>query len=194
MDGVLDQRARQRCRAGALPLITILVLDVSAWQVSMLAVAAGIASAAAAVPLAPWIEVHRKRPVMIAADLVRFTVLASVPVAAWLGALSYLQLCVVAAVQTGGAIVFGAASGPTSNASSRTAPSPGEQPVRDQPVVGHHDRAVHRRAAGVLARRDRRRHRRCRHVPALRDRRPPVAQPRTRPATACCPDGDGSAR
>ena len=97
--------------SGALPLIAVLVLDVSAWQVSMLAVLAGIASAAAAVPLAPWIEIHRKRPVMIAADLVRFTVLASVPVAAWLGALTYPQLCVVAAVQTGGAIVFAAASG-----------------------------------------------------------------------------------
>ncbi|MGI5243127.1 MFS transporter [Dactylosporangium sp. CA-139066] len=97
--------------AGALPLIAVMVLDVSAWQVSMLAVVAGIASAAMAVPLAPWIEVHRKRPVMITADLVRFIVLASVPVAAWLGALTYVQLCVVAAVQTGAAIVFAAASG-----------------------------------------------------------------------------------
>ncbi|MEV6927106.1 MFS transporter [Dactylosporangium sp. NPDC051485] len=96
---------------GALPLIAVLVLGASAWQVSILAVVAGIASAAVAVPLAPWIEVHRKRPVMIAADLVRFAVLGSVPVAAWLGALTYTQLCVVAAVQTGGAIVFAAASG-----------------------------------------------------------------------------------
>ncbi|MEV0136827.1 MFS transporter [Dactylosporangium sp. NPDC050688] len=97
--------------AGALPLIAVLVLAVSAWQVSMLAVAAEIASAAVAVPLAPWIEVHRKRPVMITADLVRFAALATVPVAAWLGVLTYAQLCVVAAVQTAGAIVFNAAGG-----------------------------------------------------------------------------------
>ena len=37
---------------------------------------------------------------MISADLIRFAALASVPISAWAGMLSYGQLCVVAVVQT----------------------------------------------------------------------------------------------
>jgi predicted MFS family arabinose efflux permease len=97
--------------SGALPLIAILVLDASDLQVSLLAALAGVAAAAIALPLGPWIEFRRKRPVMIGADLVRFGALASVPVAAAAGVLSYVQLCLVAVTQTAGAIVFTAASG-----------------------------------------------------------------------------------
>ena len=95
--------------AGALPLVAILVLHVSDWQVSVLAAVAGLAGAAVFVPLGPWVEFHRKRPAMIAADLLRCASLASVPVAAWLGALTYAQLCLVAGVQTVGVILSSAA-------------------------------------------------------------------------------------
>ncbi|MFG2042143.1 hypothetical protein [Dactylosporangium sp. NPDC048998] len=78
--------------AGALPLLAVLVPHVSDLRVPLLAAASGVASAVAAVPLAPWIEHRRKRPVMIAADLVRFGALGSVPVAAVFGVLSYWQL------------------------------------------------------------------------------------------------------
>ena len=49
---------------------------------------------------------------MIVADLARFGALVSVPAAAGLGLLTYTQLCVVAVVQTVGAIVANAASNP----------------------------------------------------------------------------------
>jgi hypothetical protein len=98
--------------AGALPLVAILVVHASDWQVSLLAVLAGLVGVAAAVPLGPIIEFHRKRPAMISADLIRFAALASIPATAAFGALSYLQLCAVAVVQTAATIVSTAASSP----------------------------------------------------------------------------------
>jgi predicted MFS family arabinose efflux permease len=95
---------------GALPLVAILLLDASDWQISLLAAVAGIAGAAAVVPLGPWVEIHRKRPVMIGADLLRGITLLSVPFAAWAGGLTFGQLCLVAAAQTIGTILSSAAS------------------------------------------------------------------------------------
>jgi MFS family permease len=97
---------------GALPLVAVLVLDVSDWQVSQLAVLAGLAGVLVSVPLGPVIEFHRKRPAMIVADLARFAALASVPAAAVCGLLTYPQLCAVAVVQTAGTIVSNASSNP----------------------------------------------------------------------------------
>lgn len=94
-----------------MPLVAVLVLRASAFQVSALAALSGVASAAIVVPLGPGIEYRRKRPVMISADLARFAALASVPVAAGFGVLTFAQLCVAGVVQTAGTIAFGAASG-----------------------------------------------------------------------------------
>ncbi|MGX6607216.1 MFS transporter [Micromonosporaceae bacterium Da 78-11] len=96
---------------GMLPLVAILVLKVPSFQVSLLAALPGLAAAAIAVPAGPWIEFRRKRPVMIGADLARAAALLSLPLALAAGLLSYPQLCLVAIVQTTGAIVFNAASG-----------------------------------------------------------------------------------
>lgn len=96
---------------GALPLVAVLVLDVPSLQVSLLAALGGLASAVLALPAGPWIEFHRKRPVMIAADLARFAAVVSVPVAMLAGALTYAQLCLVAVVQAVGTILFASASG-----------------------------------------------------------------------------------
>jgi MFS family permease len=96
---------------GALPLIATLVLKSPVLQVSLLSALAGVAGAVLAVPLGPWIEFRRKRPVMIGADLLRFAALASIPVAAAVDRLSYTQLCLVAVAQAVGGIVFTAAGG-----------------------------------------------------------------------------------
>jgi MFS family permease len=84
---------------------------VPVWQVSLLATLSGLAAAVIALPTGPWIEFHRKRPIMIGADLVRAAALLSIPTALALDWLTYAQLVVVAVVQTSGAIVFMAASG-----------------------------------------------------------------------------------
>ncbi|WFE40000.1 MFS transporter [Micromonospora sp. WMMD998] len=96
---------------GAFPLLAVQVLHSSAFAVSLLE-AAGLAVAAlVAVPLGPWVEHRRKRPVMIAMDVVRFAAMVSVPVAYGLGLLSYGQLLVVAVVTGTAGIAFTAASG-----------------------------------------------------------------------------------
>lgn len=54
---------------GALPLVALLVLHCSAFQVSLLAAMSAVASAVIALPLGVRIEHRYKRPVMITADL-----------------------------------------------------------------------------------------------------------------------------
>ncbi|MET8655167.1 MFS transporter [Nocardia aurea] len=96
--------------AGALPLIAITTVHASTWQVTALAAVSGIAAAAIVVPLGPFVEFRRKRPVMIGTNLLSFAALASIPTAAWLGVLTYTQLCLVATISTIGTIVFNAAN------------------------------------------------------------------------------------
>ncbi|MFI5776722.1 MFS transporter [Nocardia sp. NPDC051570] len=96
---------------GALPLVAILVVHASDLRVSLMAALSGIASAVIALPLGPFIEFHRKRAVMVWTDLIACAALASIPVAGWLGVLTYTQLCVVATLRTLCAIAFNAANG-----------------------------------------------------------------------------------
>ncbi|GAA0569195.1 MFS transporter [Paractinoplanes ferrugineus] len=96
---------------GAIPLVAILVLKVPAFEVSLLAALGGLAAAVFGLPAGPWIEFRRKRPVMIAADLLRAVAVISVPIAWALGFLTFAQLCVVSVLQAVGAIAFTAASG-----------------------------------------------------------------------------------
>lgn len=96
---------------GAFPLIAVLVLRASPAEVSALAAVGPAVGALIAVPLAPWVEFRRKRPVMIAMDLTRFAVMATIPVAYALGRLSLVQLLAVSAVVAAAKIAFNAASG-----------------------------------------------------------------------------------
>ncbi|MFE1912228.1 MFS transporter [Streptomyces anandii] len=95
----------------AFALIAVLVLHAGSAQVSLLAAAGLAVGAVVAVPLGPWMEFRRKRPVMIGTDLVRFAALASVPAAYAFGALGFAQLLVVSVVVAAADIAFGAASG-----------------------------------------------------------------------------------
>ena len=95
----------------ALPLIAILVLRAGPTEVSMLAAAGLAVGAAVAIPLGPWVEFRRKRPVMVAMDLIRFAALISIPAAFALGWLSFAQLLVVSVVVGAANIAFRAASG-----------------------------------------------------------------------------------
>ena len=95
----------------AFSLVAILALHVSAAQVSWIAATSGVAGAVLAVPLGPWVEFQRKRPLMIRADLVRFLALLSVPITYAAGVLGYVQLLAVAVVVAVADIVFTGASG-----------------------------------------------------------------------------------
>lgn len=95
----------------AFALTAILVLHAGPTEVSMLAATGLAAGAAVAVPLGPWAEFRRKRPVMIAMDLTRFAALMSIPAAFALGRLSFAQLLVVSVIVAAADITFKAAGG-----------------------------------------------------------------------------------
>jgi MFS family permease len=96
---------------GAFAVIAIRVLHTGAAEVSALSAAGLAAGAVVAVPLGPWVEFRRKRPVMIAMDLARFAALLSIPAAFALGRLSFAQLLVVSVIVAAAKIAFNAASG-----------------------------------------------------------------------------------
>lgn len=96
---------------GAFPLIAVLVLHASPVQVSALSAVGPAVGALIALPLGPWAEFRRKRPVMISMDLARFAVMMTIPVAYALGRLSFAQLLAVSAVVAAAKIAFRAASG-----------------------------------------------------------------------------------
>lgn len=95
----------------AFPLIAVLVLHVGPAQVSALAAVGLAVGAAVAVPLGPWVEFRRKRPVMTAMDLVRCAALLTVPAAYALDLLTFSQLLLVSVVVAVADITFTAASG-----------------------------------------------------------------------------------
>jgi MFS family permease len=96
---------------GAFPLIAIRVLHASAAEVSALPAAGMAAGAVLALPLGPWAEKRRKRPVMIGMDLIRFLVMASVPLAYAFGVLTFAQLLGASVITAAAKIAFASASG-----------------------------------------------------------------------------------
>jgi MFS family permease len=96
---------------GAFSVVAIEVLHAGSAEVAALSSAGLAIGALLAVPLGPWMEFRAKRPVMIAMDVVRFTALASVPLAYGLGVLTFAQLLAVSVVVATAKIAFTAASG-----------------------------------------------------------------------------------
>lgn len=96
---------------GAFSFMAILVLHSGPAQVAVLAASGRAVGALVAVPLGPWVEFRRKRPVMIAMDLTRFGALLTVPLAFAFGLLTFAQLLVVSVVVAAANIAFNAASG-----------------------------------------------------------------------------------
>ena len=96
---------------GAFPLVAIRVLHSGPVEVSALSAAGLAVGAVVAVPLGPWVEFRRKRPVMMAMDLARFAALMTIPAAYALGWLTFAQLLIVSVVVAAAKIAFNAASG-----------------------------------------------------------------------------------
>jgi Major Facilitator Superfamily len=96
---------------GAFPLIAIRVLRAGPAEVAALSSVGAAVGAAVAVPLGPWVEFRRKRPVLIVMDLVRFAALLTIPAAYAFGVLTFLQLLLVSVVVAAADITFRAASG-----------------------------------------------------------------------------------
>jgi MFS family permease len=79
----------------ALPLVAILTLDVSAFEVALLGVVEFLPFILVSLPAGVWVDRLRRRPILIAGDLGRAALLASIPVAYLAGALTIWQLYVV---------------------------------------------------------------------------------------------------
>lgn len=79
-----------------LPMIAALLLDASATDLGLLVALTALPGVILGPFVGSWIDRTRRRRVLIIADLARAAVLASLPVAAWLSAITIEQLMVVA--------------------------------------------------------------------------------------------------
>lgn len=95
---------------GAIPFIAIEVLRVSQLHLSVIVAFSALVAGVLALPLGPWVEHLRKRPVMIAADLCRAGALLSIPVAYLADVLTYGHLLVVATLTSLGLVLNTTAS------------------------------------------------------------------------------------
>jgi MFS family permease len=80
----------------ALPLVAIDVLHASAFEVAALTTVEFLPFLLVSLLAGVWVDRLRRRPILVAGDLARALLLASIPVAHWLGALTIWHLFVVA--------------------------------------------------------------------------------------------------
>ncbi|MEU7691608.1 MFS transporter [Microbispora hainanensis] len=82
----------------ALPLTAALTLHASPFEVGLLTAAEMVAFLLVGLPAGAWVDRMRRRPVLVAADVVRALALLSIPAAALLGVLGLPQMYAVALV------------------------------------------------------------------------------------------------
>lgn len=79
----------------AIPLLAVVSLHATAFEVGLIGAASTIAFAMIGLPAGAWLDRARRRPVLVASDLARAVLYATIPVASWLGILTIAQLVVV---------------------------------------------------------------------------------------------------
>jgi MFS family permease len=92
--------------AVALPLIAVEVLDADSTAVGLLAAAVWLPWLLVGLPVGAWVDRIRKRPLMMACDLVAGAALLSIPSAVWLDALTLQHMVVVALICGAAAVWF----------------------------------------------------------------------------------------
>lgn len=80
----------------ALPLVAVIALDASAFEVGLLSSLQMIADLVLGLPAGAWIDRMRRKPVLLVTDIARGALLASIPAAWFMGVLSIYQLYAVA--------------------------------------------------------------------------------------------------
>ena len=90
----------------ALPMTAVLLLDASPLQMGWLSVLGVLPGVFVAWWAGAWIDRRSRRNVMIGADWIRAVLIASVPIAALLGFISLVHLCVVAALVCVATVLF----------------------------------------------------------------------------------------
>ncbi|MCQ4214556.1 MFS transporter [Streptomyces longispororuber] len=94
----------------AVPLVAVSALDASPAQVGALATLSTLAFLLIGLPAGAWVDRMRQRRLMIAADLLRGLLYASVPLAWWLDVLSLTQLYAVVLLAGCATVFFDVAS------------------------------------------------------------------------------------
>ena len=82
----------------ALPMAAILLIDASAYELGFLAVALSLPGVLVAWMAGGWVDRHRRRPLLIATDLIRAVALLAIPLAAFRHELTLPVLYAVAAI------------------------------------------------------------------------------------------------
>src|SRR5688500_8023812 len=90
----------------ALPIVAVIVLDVSAFKVALLATIEFLPFIIFTLPAGVWVDRLPRRPILVAGDLGRAVALASMPVAYAVDALTIWQLYVVGFVVGIGTVFF----------------------------------------------------------------------------------------
>src|SRR4051812_43012945 len=93
----------------AFPLPAVLVLQAGPGALSLLGIAATLPVLMLGLFAGVWVDRWRRRPLMIAADVLRFLAVVSIPIAAWCDLLTMTQLLVVVAAVAALSLLFTAA-------------------------------------------------------------------------------------
>jgi predicted MFS family arabinose efflux permease len=93
----------------AVPLTAVLVLNAGPGALSLLGVAATLPVLLLGLFAGVWVDRWRRRPLMIAADLLRFAAVVSIPIASWCDLLSITQLFAVVMAVAALSLLFTAA-------------------------------------------------------------------------------------
>jgi MFS family permease len=81
--------------AVAIPLLAVYTLHASPFEVGLVSASSTLAFALVGLPAGAWLDQWRRRPVLIASDVARAVLLASIPLAVLLGAASVAHLVCV---------------------------------------------------------------------------------------------------
>jgi hypothetical protein len=93
----------------ALPFTAILMLDASAFEMSLLVLADLLPSCVIGLPVGVWVDRVPRLPLMIASDVMRAAALVSIPIAAAFDALTLAQLYAVSFVASALTMLFNVA-------------------------------------------------------------------------------------
>lgn len=90
----------------AIPLLAVVVLHASAFQIGLINAASTIAFLVIGLPVGAWTDRGSRRRFLIISDIARMILFASIPVAAWLGRITVAQLTVVVLMAGIGRVFF----------------------------------------------------------------------------------------
>lgn len=79
----------------AIPLLAVVTLDASPFEIGLLGAASTLPFAVIGLPAGAWLDRMKRRPVLVASDLARALLLATIPISAWLGLLTMIQLLTI---------------------------------------------------------------------------------------------------